>query len=245
MGVLNFRRPVDNGISDVYGKPRKDGRTHYGIDYDSPEGTEVHASERGKVVRASFVPKEGNYGFTVIIDHTPFADDNERHIYTLYAHLSSLNVSYGDIVSQGQGIGLSGNTGTASFYRNTGRQFHLHFEVIDTKESGKMNWNREGGTGYNGHVNRVKPDDYFVNTDLEVNGTVGDHPISEHYLEDILDRMDFKLDDAFRLQIMVDGKNIGYLGKGNSTIETKISPVGWARPTIFNYSPPTPERKYG
>ncbi|MBI1911207.1 MAG: M23 family metallopeptidase [Deltaproteobacteria bacterium] len=167
------------------------------------------------------MPKDGNYGFTVIIDHTPEAGDNERHIYTLYAHLSSLSVSCGDIVSQEQAIGRSGNTGTKEFYRNqfrkktnTGRGCHLHFEVIDTQESGKMNWNREGGTGYNGHVNRVDPDGYFE--------TVGDHPISEQYLEEILDRMDFKLDEEFRLQIMVDGKNVGCFGNGNDIIEMKI-----------------------
>ena len=222
MGELNFKRPVDNGIRDVFGSVREGGRTHYGIDYDSPEGTEVHASERGKVVRASFVSGDGNYGFTVIIDHTPNAEDNERHIYTLYAHLSSLIVSYGDIVGLGQAIALSGNTGTKSFYKNSRRQSHLHFEVIDTQGSGKMDWNSEGSTGYNGHVNRVNPDNYFNKSTPEVNGTVSDHPISEHYLENLLDRMDFRLDDAFRLQIMVDGTNVGYLGKGNDTIETKV-----------------------
>lgn len=226
MEKLNFKKPVSENIEirDVFGTDRKNGKKHYGIDYDSPAGTVVRASERGKVVRASFVSGDGNYGFTVIIDHTPFAANNERHIYTLYAHLSSLNVSCGDMVSQKQAIGLSGNTGTKSFYKNIGRQFHLHFEVIDTKESGKMNWNREGGIGYNGHVNRVDPDQYFEanKPDFEVNGTVGDHPLSEKYMASILDRIDFKLDDAFRLQVLIDGKNMGCIGKGNDTIEMKI-----------------------
>ena len=226
MGELKFKKPVDKDIkrNDEFGTVRKDGRTHYGIDYDAKEGTEVQASERGEVVMASFVPGDGNYGFTVIIDHTPDAGDDERHIYTLYAHLSALNVSYGDMVSKGKAIGLSGNTGTASFYGNTGRQFHLHFEVIDTQESGKMDWNMEGGTGYNGHVNRVNPGYYLEDTkpNLEVNGTVGDQPSSGQPLESILDRMDFKLDDAFRLQVLVDGENVGYLGKGNDTIEAKV-----------------------
>lgn len=223
MGKLKFMQPVTNERKDWFGAHRQNGRTHYGIDYGSPEGTEVHASERGKVERASFVPKNGNYGLTVIIDHTPFAGDNERHIYTLYAHLSSLNVSCGDIVSNGQVIGLSGNTGTKSFYKNKHAQFHLHFEIIDTQGSGKMNWNSEGSTGYNGHVNRVKPDDYFNPIEpIEVDGTVGDHPLSEQYLEEILDKMDFKLDEEFRLQIMVDGKNVGCFGNGNDIIEMKI-----------------------
>lgn len=180
MGRLNFKVPVSNEtkINDVFGTDRDNGRKHYGIDYKSPEGTEVQASERGEVVRASFVPGDPNYGYTVIIDHTPEAGDDERHIYTLYAHLSALNVSYGDIVGQGKAIGLSGNTGTAGFYNNTGRQFHLHFEVIDTGESGKMDWSREGSTGYNGRVNRVDPGDYFNRTDPDVAGTLGDQPVS-------------------------------------------------------------------
>ncbi len=222
MGKLRFRIPVaENKITGHYGELRRN-RLHYGIDYGVASGKEIMASERGEVVRASFVPGNGNYGFAVIIDHTPEAGDNERHIYTLYAHLSTLNASYGDIVSQGQVIGLSGNTGTASFYENTGRQYHLHFEVIDSQESGKMNWNREGGTGYDGHVNRVNPDYFLGNSNLEVNGTVGDHPLSEQYLEKILDRMDFELDDTFRLVVKMDGKEAGRLGKGSDTIETKI-----------------------
>ncbi|MBI1911201.1 MAG: M23 family metallopeptidase [Deltaproteobacteria bacterium] len=161
MGKLDFKEPVNEDIkgkikrNDGFGSLRDGGRTHYGIDYGLPEGTVVRASERGEVVRASFVPKDGNYGFTVIIDHTPFALDNERHIYTLYAHLSSVNVSCGDMVVKGQVIGFSGNTGTKSFYKNKHAQFHLHFEIVDTEGSGKMNWNSEGSTGYNGDVNRV------------------------------------------------------------------------------------------
>ncbi|MBI1911209.1 MAG: M23 family metallopeptidase [Deltaproteobacteria bacterium] len=71
MGKLKFMQPVTNERKDWFGAHRQNGSTHYGIDYGSPEGTEVHASERGKVERASFVPKDGNYGYTVIIDHTP------------------------------------------------------------------------------------------------------------------------------------------------------------------------------
>lgn len=55
-----------------------------------------------------------------------------------------------------------------------------------------------------------------------MDGTVGDHPISGHYPDNILDRIDSMLDDEFRLQIIVDGKGVGYLSNGNDTVETKI-----------------------
>ena len=51
----------------------------------------------------------------VIVDH-----GNGRR--TLYAHNSSLYVSYGDYVSKGQTVALSGSSGNS-----TGP--HLHFEV--------------------------------------------------------------------------------------------------------------------
>ena len=54
-------------------------------------------------------------GNAVVIDHG-------WGVYTLYAHMSSILVSLGDIVQTGQVIGLAGTTG-----RSTGP--HLHWEV--------------------------------------------------------------------------------------------------------------------
>lgn len=85
---------------------------HRGIDIGTPEGTPVQAADGGQVVYAGWA--EG-YGNTVIIDH-----GSGRQ--TRYAHLSSMNVSAGTAVNQGQHIADSGMTGL-------GTGPHLHFEV--------------------------------------------------------------------------------------------------------------------
>ena len=85
---------------------------HYGIDYGVPEGTSIAACADGKVVMAE---NRITTGFSVIIAHAP-------GLYSLYYHLSSLNVKEGQNVRQGDVIGLSGKTGLA-----TGP--HLHWEV--------------------------------------------------------------------------------------------------------------------
>ncbi len=89
---------------------------HSGIDIGVPMGTPVKASNAGKVI---YVGWYGGYGKVVIIDHGQY---NGKAISTLYAHLSSYNVSVGQKVSQGQKIGNAGSTGYS-----TGP--HLHFEV--------------------------------------------------------------------------------------------------------------------
>ncbi|HRH25288.1 MAG TPA: M23 family metallopeptidase [Candidatus Paceibacterota bacterium] len=85
------------------------------VDFGAPVGTPVLASASGKVIVAKPQGYNGGYGHYVVIEH-----DNGTQ--TLYAHLSSVNVSVGDEVTKGEKIALSGNTG-----RSTGP--HLHFEV--------------------------------------------------------------------------------------------------------------------
>lgn len=94
-------------------------RIHDGnaVDFGLPVGSRVLAAGDGKVIisRAGY---NGGYGTYIVITH----DDGSQ---TLYAHLSKLNVAVGDRVTQGQTIGLSGNTG-----RSTGP--HLHYKEIGT-----------------------------------------------------------------------------------------------------------------
>jgi murein DD-endopeptidase MepM/ murein hydrolase activator NlpD len=99
-----------------------------GIDIDlfANPNAPIAASAAGKVVFAG-----GNtccsYGLHVIIDHG-------NGVQTLYAHLSSMSVSVGQQVSQGQLLGYGGRTGYA-----TGN--HLHFEVrIGGKHANPLNY---------------------------------------------------------------------------------------------------------
>ena len=85
---------------------------HYGIDFGVPVGTSVFSCGRGKVVLAE---NRVSTGYSLVIEHLP-------GLYSLYYHLSEFNVEEGQIIEQGQKIGLSGATGLA-----TGP--HLHWEV--------------------------------------------------------------------------------------------------------------------
>lgn len=85
---------------------------HYGIDYGYPTGTPIYACGDGKVVMAE---ARIVTGLTVIIEHLPA-------VFTIYMHLSEFRVEEGQMVRQGDEIGLIGATGLA-----TGP--HLHWEL--------------------------------------------------------------------------------------------------------------------
>lgn len=111
VGTGSFIRPVNVAISSRYGY--RWGRMHYGDDYAAATGTPIKASDGGTVVTAGWYY---GYGLTVIINHGD-------GVKTLYGHCSSLNVSVGDKVFQGQNIAAVGNTGNS--YGS-----HCHFEII-------------------------------------------------------------------------------------------------------------------
>jgi murein DD-endopeptidase MepM/ murein hydrolase activator NlpD len=83
---------------------------HSGLDLPAPEGTPVQAAARGVVVLADDQYFSGNL---VVLDHG-------AGIYTIYAHLSRIDVAPGQTVEAGAIIGLVGATG-----RVTGA--HLHW----------------------------------------------------------------------------------------------------------------------
>lgn len=85
------------------------------VDMAAKSGTPIMAAAGGKVIVAKAGGYNGGYGSYVVIQH---ANGSQ----TLYAHMSRVNASSGDQVSQGEVIGYVGSTG-----KSTGA--HLHFEI--------------------------------------------------------------------------------------------------------------------
>jgi murein DD-endopeptidase MepM/ murein hydrolase activator NlpD len=101
--------PARGYISSGFGM--RWGKLHKGIDIAG--AGPVRAADNGRVISAGW---DGDYGKSIVIDHG-------NGLQTRYAHLSSIKVSVGDVVSQGKTIGMKGSTG-----HSTG--VHLHFEVL-------------------------------------------------------------------------------------------------------------------
>jgi murein DD-endopeptidase MepM/ murein hydrolase activator NlpD len=135
-GSFIFQKPIQppgNDSVDIsyrYGTSAKRTRDpHHGVEFLNKFGTPVHAAGDGEVVFAGldevavYSPWPIFYGNVVVIRH---GDE----LYTLYAHLSRVEVYVGQQVRAGQKIGEVGQTGAAI-------GSHLHFEV------------RRGGDGMN------------------------------------------------------------------------------------------------
>lgn len=103
-------------------------KMHSGVDFSAPNGTinkePIYAAQAGEVI---FAGTRGGYGNYIIVDHG-------KGITTCYAHCSSIGVTTGQQVKQGQVIGKVGDTGSSTAP-------HLHFEVrIDGATTQPMNY---------------------------------------------------------------------------------------------------------
>jgi len=87
---------------------------HKGLDYRGAIGTAVFAPSSAKVVLATKRILTGN---SIVLEHYP-------GIYSLYYHLSKINIEEGEIVKQGQKIGEVGDTGFV-----TGPHLHWEFRI--------------------------------------------------------------------------------------------------------------------
>ena len=109
---ISLIRPVSGIVTSRFGA--RWGRTHKGVDIGAAKGTPIMAAASGTVTTAQY-GYGGGYGNYVIISHG-------NGIQTLYGHCTTLNVSAGQSVSQGQQIATVGSTGAS-----TGN--HLHLEI--------------------------------------------------------------------------------------------------------------------
>ena len=112
-----FQRPASGRLSQGWGPASgANGYSfHNALDIAGPVGTPIYAAQTGTVLRAGW---GGAYGNHVMIAHVI----NGQVWTTVYAHMSSVSVSAGQRVSQGQNLGGMGSTGNS-----TGS--HLHFEI--------------------------------------------------------------------------------------------------------------------
>ena len=113
----------------IYQGKRIDQQVHLGYDLAATQHVGVQASNDGKVVYAAPL---GIYGNCIVVDHG-------YGLQSIYGHLSRIDVHEGDLVKQGQLMGLSGQTGMAG-------GDHIHFTMqldgvqIDPKEWWDPHW---------------------------------------------------------------------------------------------------------
>ena len=112
-----FAMPATGALGDGFGFKRSFNggpySNHTGLDILAAEGAPVTAANTGRVVYTGALQLRGN---TVVIDHG-------AGVFTGYHHLSQINVTQGQTVSQGETIGAVGATGLVT-------AAHLHWELI-------------------------------------------------------------------------------------------------------------------
>jgi murein DD-endopeptidase MepM/ murein hydrolase activator NlpD len=110
----DFIKPISAPSTPSFGESRilNEEKTslHTGTDFPTPEGTPVSLSNSGTVVLVRDLFYEGN---TVIVDHG-------LGVFTVYLHMSRIDVHEGDKLAKGAKLGLTGASG-----RVTGPHLHM------------------------------------------------------------------------------------------------------------------------
>jgi murein DD-endopeptidase MepM/ murein hydrolase activator NlpD len=97
----------------IYKGEEIDRQVHLGVDLAAVVMSPVQAANRGVV---AFVGELGIYGNTVLLDHG-------FGLFSMYAHLSRIDVQPGQMVEKGASLGTTGSTGLAG-------GDHLHFSIL-------------------------------------------------------------------------------------------------------------------
>lgn len=117
-----FIRPTQGKFSNSFGRKRffngEERAPHSGLDIPAPIGQKVVAPANGIVVGTANYFFNGN---TILIDHG-------QGLISMFCHLSKIKVHPGQIVHQGEEIGLVGKTG-----RVTGPHLHWGMSLNDAR----------------------------------------------------------------------------------------------------------------
>jgi murein DD-endopeptidase MepM/ murein hydrolase activator NlpD len=116
--------PVNPPLYDRYTITQDFSWYHGGIDLAVPPGTRVYAAGGGTIIFVGW--STWGYGYTVVIAH--------GDTLSIYGHLNGAFVGCGQVVSAGQNIAVTGNSG-----RSSGP--HLHFEIRGPAGSPVSPWN--------------------------------------------------------------------------------------------------------
>ena len=108
--LLTLFKPISGKVTQNHDPTTR----HYAVDIATKLNTPVRATTEGVVVFSGW---SDDAGYVVIIDH-PY------DLLSVYKHNSSISVTQGEVVEQGQVIAFSGNSGM----NTTGP--HLHFEIL-------------------------------------------------------------------------------------------------------------------
>lgn len=110
-------------------KEKEERNIHIGMDFWIKAGTPILAALDGRVHSFDFNAGKGNYGPTIILEHSL-----ENHLfYTLYGHLSMESIAeieIGTLFKKAQPIATLGDSSV-----NGGYSPHLHFQIIKNIEN--------------------------------------------------------------------------------------------------------------
>ena len=112
---ISLIRPISGTITSRFGaRSSIRSSAHTGLDIATASGTPIAAAASGTVTFSGY---KGSYGNLLVISHG-------NGVQTYYGHCSSLYVTAGESVSQGQTIAAVGSTGNS-----TGPHLHLEIRV--------------------------------------------------------------------------------------------------------------------
>jgi len=130
IGGYNEHRTIYSR-SEVFNDATEPRRLHLGIDIWGKEGTPVYAPLDGTIHSFAFNDHYGDYGATIILQHT----QQDPAFHTLYGHLSLQDLEglyEGKTVQKGEVLGHFGGPTENGHWPP-----HLHFQLITNMEGWK------------------------------------------------------------------------------------------------------------